>query len=348
MLRSASSWRQLLLPLTVLSVVVLLDIVLGPQVVISGSFAMAAVVASVFTSVRATALTASLAVAFAALSGFWNGNIGTLAWSVRLWLGALLGGLAVLTAEIRVRRERELSRMTVIADAAQQALLRAMPQSVGSVGFAARYVSATEAAKVGGDLYEVTETPFGVRVVLGDVRGKGLEAVQMAATVLASFRRAAFLQESLSGVAAEMDSVVTAVAEPEDFVTALLAEFHEDGTVTFVNCGHPAPLLVPSAGPADELDTGAPQLPLGFGTAGNAVTVAWPTSARLLLFTDGLVETRNLTGAFFPLSDQATILSSGSLEEALDNLLNQLRGYAHQRLGDDIALVLAEQRTPAS
>jgi serine phosphatase RsbU (regulator of sigma subunit) len=323
---------------------VLLDVFLGPEVVISGSFAVAAVVASAYASERVTALTAVVAVAMAALSGFWNDNLGTLEWSVRIWLGALLGALAVLTAGIRVRRERDLSRMTVIAEAAQQALLRAMPRSVGSVGFAARYVSATESARVGGDLYEVTETPFGVRVVLGDVRGKGLDAVQMAATVLAAFRRASFLQESLSGVAADLDAVVTAVAEPEDFVTALLAEFHDDGTVTFVNCGHPAPLLVPLGSAAAELDTGEPQLPLGLGTPGSAVTVSLPARARLLLFTDGLVETRDLSGAFFPLCDQATILAAGSLEEALDNLLTRLRGYAHQHLRDDIALVLAEQR----
>ena len=330
--------------LAVLLLVVLLDFSLGPDVVLSGSFAMAAVVASVCASVRMTTVTAVVAIATAALSGFWNHNLGTLEWSVRLWLGALLGALAVLTAHIRVRRERDLSRMTVIADAAQQALLRAMPQSVGSVGFAARYVSASEAAKVGGDLYEVTETPFGVRVVLGDVRGKGLEAVQLAATVLAAFRRAAFVQESLSGVAADLDAVVTAVAGPEDFVTAVLAEFHDDGTVTFVNCGHPAPLLVSAGEAAAQLDTGEPQLPLGLGTSGTAVTVTWPASARLLLFTDGLVETRDLSGTFFPLSDHATILAGGSLDEALDNLLTRLRAYARQHLSDDIALVLAEQR----
>ena len=48
--------------------------------------------------------------------------------------------------------------MTAIAEAAQRALLRAMPSSIDSLGFAARYVSAAHEALVGGDLYEVAET----------------------------------------------------------------------------------------------------------------------------------------------------------------------------------------------
>ena len=55
--------------------------------------------------------------------------------------------------------------MTTIAEVAQRALLRPMPGSIGSLRFAARYVSATEGALVGGDLYEVAETPDGVRMI---------------------------------------------------------------------------------------------------------------------------------------------------------------------------------------
>ena len=41
--------------------------------------------------------------------------------------------------------------MTAIAEAAQRILFRTMPSSIGPLGFAARYVSATEEALVGGD-----------------------------------------------------------------------------------------------------------------------------------------------------------------------------------------------------
>jgi len=200
---------------------------------------------------------------------------------------------------------------------------------------------------MGGDLYEVAETPYGVRAIVGDVRGKGLDAVQLAATVLAAFRRSVFTQADLSDVAAELDGIVASVAGEEDFVTAVLAEFHPNGTVGLVNCGHHPPVLVT---PVDLLpvSTGEPQLPLGLGSVPELVTTSWPRQSRLLLFTDGLVETRDQRGEFFPLEEHDDALRTGTLDEALDRLLARLREYAGGELSDDIALVLAEQTVPAN
>jgi serine phosphatase RsbU (regulator of sigma subunit) len=249
-------------------------------------------------------------------------------------------------AQIRTQRERDLLDMTLIAETAQRALLRSLPTAVGSLGLAARYISATRAALMGGDLYEVAETPYGVRAIVGDVRGKGLDAVQLAATVLAAFRRSAFTQPGLSDVAAELDRIVVSVADDEDFVTAVLAEFHSDGTVGLVNCGHHLPVLV-TATELVPVSTGEPQLPLGLGSKPQLVTTSWPRRSRLLLFTDGLVETRNRLGEFFPLEEHGDALRTGTLDEALDRLLTRLRAHAGKGLNDDIALVLAEQSVSA-
>lgn len=339
---------ELVLPLAVLVVIVALDALFGPEIILSGTYAIAAVVASVVTTVRRTTLLAVLAFLASAVSGVWNENFPHADWVIRLTLTAGLGALAVATASMRARRERALQHMTVIAETAQRALLRALPTEVGAVGFAARYVSATQAALVGGDLYEVAETPHGVRVIVGDVRGKGLDAVQMAATVLAAFRRGAFMQSDLATIATDLDAVVTAVAGEEDFVTALLAEFHEDSSVTLVNCGHHAPLLVRPGGAAELIETGEPQLPLGLGTRPCPTTATWPAGSRLLIYTDGLVEARGPDGEFFPLIAHAGVLERGSGDEALDDLLALLDEYAGHRQADDIALVLAEHRNGAS
>ena len=116
-------------------------------------------------------------------------------------VSAVLGSLAVALAAIRERRERALRTMTVVAEAAQRAVLRALPSHLSDYGFAARYLSATDAAVVGGDLYEVVDSPFGVRCIVGDVRGRGLEAVQLSATVVAAFRWAAVTEASLETLA---------------------------------------------------------------------------------------------------------------------------------------------------
>jgi phosphoserine phosphatase RsbU/P len=342
-----SRWLQgwdVIIPLGVLGGIVAIDAALPPRIVVTGAFAMAAIVASAITTVTRTAVVAVAATVLAALSALWNHNFDSMEWWVRLAVTVGIGALAVLLAMVRVRRERKLLHMTAIAEAAQRALLRPMPSSIGSLGFAARYVSATHEALVGGDLYGVVETSGGVRVIVGDARGKGLDAVQMAATVLAGFRHAAIREPSLAAVATDLDNVVTSVAGDEDFVTAVLAEFHDDHSVTLVNCGHHPPMLLSDKGTGRLVDTGGSEPPLGLGSSPHPVTHQLPEGARLLFYTDGLVEARNREGDFFDLADSSLTLGTGELGDALDGLLGDLNDHVGHQINDDVALVLVERQ----
>jgi sigma-B regulation protein RsbU (phosphoserine phosphatase) len=238
-----------------------------------------------------------------------------------------------------------LRRLTVVAESAQRAVLRAMPTSVGRIALAARYLSAADDALIGGDLYEVSATPFGVRMIVGDVRGKGLDAVQLAAAVVGAFRQSALAVTDLAAVAVALDEVVHAVSGEEDFVTAVLAEFHDDGTVAFVNCGHHAPMQVDEE-IAELLDVAehAPPLGLGVGTALTPHKAHWQVGSRLLFYTDGLVEARDGEGRFFSVQEQADALRAGSLDQALDVVITRVRRHVPGGLKDDLALVLAERR----
>ncbi len=194
----------------------------------------------------------------------------------------------------------------------------------------------------------MVETDSVVRVILGDVRGKGMDAVQMAATVLAAFRRVAVTAPSLTAAAKHLDEVVKSVAGDEDFVTVVLAEFHEDFTVTVVNCGHPPPLLVTATDNGRLVDTGVPAPPLGLGPSPVPVTLTLPDRARLLFYTDGLVETRNHKGDFFSLDDRAAAaLHAATPEDALDALLTLLSAHAGSHINDDVALLLVEHQASA-
>nr|WP_246390150.1 PP2C family protein-serine/threonine phosphatase [Nocardioides soli] len=215
-----------------------------------------------------------------------------------------------------------------------------MPTAIGSVGLAARYVSAAAEALVGGDLYEVAETPFGVRVIVGDVRGKGLEAVQTAATVLGAFRAAAFTEPDPGALAMRIDETMSRILGDEEFVTAIVGQFQGD-RVTLANCGHHPPLFLQS-GEATTVDTGEPTVPLGLGSVPTLSEHPWPRGARMLFYTDGLVEARDDRGEFFALDEYAAELGDGTVEEALDRLVARLLAYTGQALQDDMALVLAE------
>jgi sigma-B regulation protein RsbU (phosphoserine phosphatase) len=337
--------RELAIPLLVLAVLVVVDALMPLSSQITGSFSLAAVLGALRSGPVRTAAVAVLATVLAALAGSWDGNAGTQGWALRLIVCAVISTAAVVIAADRERREQRLRRLTVVADAAQRAVLRAMPTSVGRIALAARYLSAADDALIGGDLYEVSATPFGVRIIVGDVRGKGLDAVQLAAAVVGAFRQAALTVTDLAAVAVALDEVVHAVSGDEDFVTAVLAEFHDDGTVAFVNCGHHAPLQI-DPDEAVLLDVGEHAPPLGLGVAPELTPhkAHWKVGSRLLFYTDGLVEARDVEGGFFVVQDQSDALRAGTLDEALDAVVTRVRRHVADGLHDDLALVLAERR----
>ncbi|HEU5037824.1 MAG TPA: PP2C family protein-serine/threonine phosphatase [Nocardioides sp.] len=338
-------WRRLdpglVAGIAVLAVLVLLS--MTTQVQLIAVFAAGAVVASLLTTTRRTAYLAVAAVAVGFLAHLWHDDSGMVDWLARVLLCGLLGLVAVQGAALRERRESRLERMTVIAETAQRAVLRSIPTAIGSVGLSARYVSATAEALVGGDLYEVAATPYGVRVIVGDVRGKGLEAVQTAAAVLGGFRAAAFTEPDLAALARTIDETLQRFVGDEEFVTAIVGEFHGD-RVTLANCGHHPPLLVHDQ-KVTEVDTGEPTVPLGLGSEPGLTEHAWPVGARMLFYTDGLVEARDRTGEFFPLDEYAAEIGEGTVEDALDRLVEHLLAYAGNRVNDDLALVLAESES---
>ena len=119
-----------------------------------------------------------------------------------------ISAMAVVVAGIRRRREERLARMTAIAEAAQLALLPPLPPEMTGITIAARYRSATREASVGGDLYEIIPTGYGIRVIIGDVRGNGLDAVLLARHVLSAFRRSAVALPAMEHVAGEVGRAI--------------------------------------------------------------------------------------------------------------------------------------------
>jgi serine phosphatase RsbU (regulator of sigma subunit) len=260
-------------------------------------------------------------------------------------LGIMLAtGIAVATATMRQRQSDRIAELLQLASVAQQAVLRPIGPQVGSLAVSGRYISATAAADIGGDLYEALNTPYGVRIIIGDVRGKGLDAVRLASIVLGSYRHVAFERADLKSIVADLDRAVARSVGDEDFVTAALVE-ERGGTLTIVNCGHPAPLLL-RRGQVIPLEPPAPAPPLGFMPEVRARVERLEPGDRLLLFTDGLGEARR-EGEFFPTADRAwRLLGHGTVGDGLASLETALVDWVHGRLEDDIALVLLEYAGP--
>lgn len=249
-------------------------------------------------------------------------------------------GIASAVGAIRQRQIARYAELSHLAQVAQGAVLRPLGPQVGPLTVAARYISASAAADIGGDLYEAVDTPYGVRMIIGDVRGKGLDAVRLASIVLGSYRHVAFERADLRAIVADLDRAVARSLGDEDFVTAALVE-ERGGTLTIVNCGHPAPLLL-RRGRVIPLDPPANAPPLGFMPVVKPRVERLEPGDRLLFFTDGLAEARR-DGQFFPTAERAQrLLGHGTVADGLKSLESALLDWVRGRLDDDIALVLVE------
>ena len=151
-----------------------------------------------------------------------------------LVLGAL-SAFAVGNCVLRERRERQLRTVLRVARVAQGAILQPVPARSSRMHFGARYRSADPQAQVGGDVLDVRPTPRGARVLVADVRGHGLPAVQLAAVVAASFREACARPGlSLVEVARYVDHSVELLASDEELATAVFLDLDEAGSVVAV------------------------------------------------------------------------------------------------------------------
>ena len=219
--------------------------------------------------------------------------------------------LSVFVSYVRSHRDAQLVTERAVGEAVQRAVLPPLPERVGGVGCVGLYRAAQHGTLVGGDFYDVSDGPYGVRAVMGDVRGHGLAAVATVVSLLGAFREAVLDLEDLESVAARMDRRLTvdSAGKPhaELFATALLMEFTADlRSVRIVACGHPAPVLLRN-GRTQELAV-APGAPLGLGLVGaepaKEVTVELGPRDRLFLASDGVWEARDGAGGFYPLPER--------------------------------------------
>ena len=248
--------------------------------------------------------------------------------------------VAVENAEEFREQSGRLAAITRVAEAAQHAILAPVPSRLGSLLLSAAYVSAAREALIGGDLYEVVRRPNGLRLIIGDVRGKGLDAVRLATVVLGEFRASAADEEALEQVAVRVDRRLSSYLADEDFVTALMVDLRDDGRCEIVCCGHP-PAILSSGGELSSVHSAA-TVPLGLGAQPQPTVLQLDVGDRLLLFTDGLVEARRPDGRFVDLATITAPLSAGRLDTVLHRVLEALRQQVGPDLEDDLALVAVE------
>lgn len=228
---------------------------------------------------------------------------------------------------------------------------------VGRLYVESRHLPSTQGG--GGDIHDVMATPFGVRLLVGDVMGTGLPANRTGLSVLNAWRDLACTEPSLAGIAVRLHALIARSGHPERFVTALLVNFpveSADGSAPpagsraeLVCCGHPPPLLVRGNSAAFIEPYAAPPLGLLDLAEGWCRASMMPVGDgdQLLLYTDGVSEARDADGRFFPLAQVTADTVRGTCPDRaplLDVLVARLDEHVGDRRCDDILLLLVTMR----
>lgn len=194
-------------------------------------------------------------------------------------------------AAIAVDNARSFEYARHLAGTLQQALLPARLPQGRDIAFSAHYAPSDDKARIGGDWYDALELPDG-RIVasIGDVTGRGIEAAVIMGKVRQAIGTLAFAGAEPQKILAAADLELRRLY-PDTIVTAFVGTFDmRRGILTYANAGHPPPFLLTTDKAV--LPLPAHGLPLGLRTEEEpaATTFYLQKGAKIVFFTDGLVE----------------------------------------------------------
>jgi serine phosphatase RsbU (regulator of sigma subunit)/DNA-binding response OmpR family regulator/anti-sigma regulatory factor (Ser/Thr protein kinase) len=259
--------------------------------------------------------------------------------------------LAQLVAErvaVALERARLYEREHTVSTALQRSLLPGDLPEVPGTRSAVRYKPAGWGLEAGGDWYDAVEQPSGtVAFAVGDVVGRGIPAAAMMGQLRHSLR--AYLAEGHdpASALARLDALIER-SGPGTLATVACVAYHpRTGELEYASAGHPPPLLIPPDGPSRFLEH---PLGLPIGVIPDATferrRITLAPGSTLLLFTDGLVEDRDL-----PIGDglerlREAIGTDPDLDRWLEGIVERMT--ARRSVDDDVAAVALQVEVNAS
>ncbi len=245
---------------------------------------------------------------------------------------------------LAIKVERLFMRRSEVVESLQTSLLPRNIPPVPGVEIAHAYVTATEGLDVGGDFYDVYDTPGGWGLAIGDVQGKGEEAAAVTAMARHAIRVLAHWNPRPGEVLGMANEVMLAQQGSDRFVTAAAAHLRWDGQIlraTVGSAGHPGPALIRPDGRVRLLAGGG--MPLGiFAKADPATEELELTPGDILFFfTDGVTEARSPENIYFEdrLVEHLAILAGQSAVEVVSQMRDLVLEFSLNDLRDDMTML---------
>ena len=266
-------------------------------------------------------------------------------------LDTLSAEAALAIENARLYREAldmaKLEQELKVAAAIQQSLLPP-PNRDGT--FFSTSAASIACRAVGGDFFDYADLPtdqFGF--IIGDVAGKGSPAALLAAAVLGMFSAEATYHTSASQLIARLNHGLFRRAIESRFLTTFYGMLGPDGSLTYCNAGHNAPLLVSRSG-IRRLEIGGVVLGLFDHATFGEETLALEPGDFVLAFSDGVTEALNPAGDEF--TDERLIASvttrrGATPQAAVEALLADVRAFcADATQSDDVTILLVRYDGP--
>ena len=237
----------------------------------------------------------------------------------------------------KAKFEQELQ----VAAAIQQSLL---PVANREGAFFSTAAASVACRAVGGDFYDYVDLPTGqFGFIIGDVAGKGSPAALLAAAVLGMFSAEATYQTNAAPVMKRLNNGLFRRAIEARFLTSFYGMLGNDGSLTYSNAGHNAPLLVSASG-IRRLETGGVVLGLFEHAAFEEETLTLQPGDLIVLFSDGVTEAMNPDDEEY-CDDRLIACANAHRGEApqqvLDALLADVQAFcAGQPQSDDVTVVM--------
>lgn len=241
-------------------------------------------------------------------------------------------------------RARRLRPASAAAEVQQDLLAPRMARVTGAEVCG----SLLPAYDVGGDWFDHTENPEGAWLGVADSIGRGTTAAAISAVAMGAVRAKRRAGASIEECCAEVDHTIGGL-DARAFVTAVLATWHAPtSTFSWVNCGHPPPLLLRAGGEIVELE-GEATRPLGLWPDEPRVFLrnerTLERGDRVLLYSDGLTDRRLPDGGFVGFEGLVAFLgelAGASAAQTVFRIEHHIRGVSEAELADDATqLVLA-------
>jgi serine phosphatase RsbU (regulator of sigma subunit) len=193
---------------------------------------------------------------------------------------------------------------------------------------------------VGGDFFDVYESPDAVTLIVADVSGKGISAALLASVIHGMFYAQVSSGAKLVDAVSTINRFLWLRVAGQKYATLLAAQLRSNGMLQIVNCGHVPPVL--AAGDTSTRITDC-DFPVGLlpQTSFHAIESQFPVGARLCVLTDGITECEDAEGGEFGLGRVENYLH---VEDALSVILDAVQVFrSHSEIQDDCTLVILER-----